>query len=128
MRLIITGKKVELGEALREHIERRVYFALSRFSPRISRISVTVEDVNGPRGGIDKRCCIVVKLDRVEELQVEITDADVYDAVAAAADRVGRSVQRKLDRRRAFGRSVPPPERRDSAEGEGTTETVRDIR
>ena len=96
MKLIITGKKVKLDEALREYIERRVYFALSRFSPRIARVSVTVEDVNGPRGGIDKRCRILVKLGRMEELKVETTDAEIYDAVAAAVDRVGRSVQRKL--------------------------------
>ena len=99
MKLSISGKNIKVDDAMKEHIDRRIRFALSRFSPRISRVSVTVEDVNGPRGGIDKRCRILVKLDRMEELQVEITDADVYAAVDAAADRVGRSVQRKLDRR-----------------------------
>ena len=99
MKLIITGEKVKLDEALREHIERRVYFALSRFSPRVARVSVTVEDVNRPRGGIGKRCRILVKLDRMDEVRVASTDAEIYDAVAAAAGRLGRSVRRKLDRR-----------------------------
>ena len=43
MKLIITGKRVKLDEALREHIERRVYFALSRFSPRVAFVLVTVD-------------------------------------------------------------------------------------
>ena len=124
MKLIITGKKVNLSEALREHIERRVYFALSRFSPRISRVSVTVEDVNGPRGGIDKRCQILVKLDRMEELKVETTDAEIHDAVAAAADRVGRAVQRQLDRRRTVSRSDRRSENHDGEEEEPTTSSV----
>jgi ribosomal subunit interface protein len=124
MKLIITGKRVKLDEALREHIERRVYFALSRFSPRIARVSVTVEDVNGPRGGIDKRCRILVKLDRMEELKVETTDAEIYDAVAATADRVGRSVQRKLDRRRTVRRSGRRSENHDPEEEEPTAPSV----
>ena len=126
MKLSISGKNMKLDDAMKEHIERRVYFALSRFSPRVARVAVTVEDINGPRGGIDKRCSILVKLDRIEELKVESTDSKVYVAVDAAADRIGRSVQRKVERRRTLGRSAPPSEMHVSAEDEGPTETVRD--
>jgi len=126
MKLSISGKNMKLDDAMKEHIERRVYFALSRFSPRVARVTVTVEDVNGPRGGIDKRCRILVKLDRMEELKVESTDSGIYAAVDTAADRMGRSVQRKIERRRTLGRSASSSERHISAEGEETTETIRD--
>jgi putative sigma-54 modulation protein len=121
MNLSISGKNMKLNDTMKERIEQRIYFALSRFSPRISRVSVTVEDINGPRGGIDKRCRILVKLDRMEELQVEITDADIDDAVAAAADRMGRSVQRKLDRGRTVRRSGQRSKIHDPEEEEPTT-------
>ena len=107
MKLSISGKNLKLDDAMKEYIERRVYFALSRFSPRISRVSVMAEDINGPRGGIDKRCRIVVKLERSGELTVEATDADMSAAVSAVADRVGRAVQRELERRRTLGRKPP---------------------
>jgi ribosomal subunit interface protein len=104
MKLTVSGKKMKLSEALREHIKHRLYFALSRFSPKIARVSVKVEDINGPRGGVDKHCRIVVKLDGFGELSVDATDAEVYAAVDSAADRAGRSVQRELERRRTMRR------------------------
>ena len=107
MKLVISTKNVNLDDTLRKHIEQRIYFAFSRFSPRISRVSVMAEDINGPRGGIDKRCRIVVKLERSGELTVEATDADMSAAVSAVADRVGRAVQRELERRRTLGRKPP---------------------
>jgi ribosome-associated translation inhibitor RaiA len=74
-------------------------------------VSVTLEDINGPRGGIDKQCRIVVKLERVGELSFDATDAEVYAAVDAAADRTGRSVQRELERRRTMSRYGSSPDR-----------------
>lgn len=124
MKLSISGKNMKINDALKEHIEQRIYFALSRFSPRVARVSVTVEDVNGPRGGIDKRCRILVKLDRMEDVAIETTDAEIYDAVSAAADRVGRSVQRKLDRGRTVRRSGRQSKNHDPKEEEPTTPSV----
>ena len=107
MKLSIRPHRIELTDELRDLIERRVYFALSRFSPRITRASIVVEDINGPRGGVDKRCQIVVKLDCTDELTVETTDADVHAAISLAADRAGRVVQRELERRCASSRRPP---------------------
>ena len=47
---------------LTAHVERRLRFALTRFSGRIGRVNVFLTDQNGPRGGIDKTCRIVVRL------------------------------------------------------------------
>jgi ribosomal subunit interface protein len=115
MKHCITAKNVTIDDALHEHIEQRIYFAFSRFSPRISRVSVMVEDVNGPRGGIDKRCRIVVKLKRGGEVAVEATDADMSAAASAAADRAGRAVQRELERRRTLERKPPKVTKTDDA-------------
>lgn len=111
---------MKLDDSMKEHIERRIDFALGRFAARVARVSVTIEDAGGPGGGIKKRCCILVKLDRMEEIVVEGTNAEFYDAVALAADRVGRSVQRRLDRRRTIRRSGRRPEDHDREETEPT--------
>ena len=45
---------------LPDHIERRLRFALDRFGDRIARVFVFLHDRNGPRGGIDKICRVLV--------------------------------------------------------------------
>jgi ribosome-associated translation inhibitor RaiA len=54
----VRGRNIELTEELRAHVERRLQFALSRFSQRIDRVVVRLADANGPRGGDDKNCPI----------------------------------------------------------------------
>ncbi|MBM4320826.1 MAG: HPF/RaiA family ribosome-associated protein [Deltaproteobacteria bacterium] len=56
MRLEIRGLKMEVTEALRTHIERRVHFALGRYAASIDRVDVRITDLNASRGGIDKQC------------------------------------------------------------------------
>ena len=62
MQLQVRGRNIELTEALRAHVERRLQFALSRFGQRIGRVLVRLADVNGPRGGDDKSCHVDVNL------------------------------------------------------------------
>ena len=47
--------------ALRDHAVRRLRFALSRMGDGILSVSVTLGDINGPRGGTDKTCCVRIE-------------------------------------------------------------------
>ncbi len=100
MQLTIRAKHVELTEALREHVRVRLAFGLSRFGHRVRDVVVHLEDVNGPKGGLDKQCRIVVRLRPSGKVSVQHVDRDLLSAVSLAADRVGRTVARTLDRRR----------------------------
>jgi ribosome-associated translation inhibitor RaiA len=95
-------------------MERRVGFALSRFVARISLVTVTLADSNGPRGGVDKQCHLVVRLTPSGKVTIEERHADMSAAVALAADRAGWSVGRALKRRRDARRDrrsgEPPPD------------------
>jgi ribosome-associated translation inhibitor RaiA len=106
MRLEIRRRNVPATAALREHIERRILFALARFSNRVARVTVRVSDVNGPHGGLDKLCRIMVVLRGARNVQVEDLDAGLYAVIDRAADRAGRSVGRELARDRG-GPSLP---------------------
>ena len=44
------------GSELREQAVARVRFAMRRLSALVPRAKVRLSDVNGPRGGVDKRC------------------------------------------------------------------------
>ncbi len=81
MRTDIRGYQLTISDALRTHIERRLHFALSRFGARILHVAVRLEDINGPRGGVDKRCRIVVALAGAGHVQVEVLDSECTNAV-----------------------------------------------
>ncbi len=49
---------IELAPDLREHTDRRLSFALSRFGSQVLKTTVYLTDNNGPKGGIDKNCLI----------------------------------------------------------------------
>lgn len=98
MQIDIHARGFPLTEALREHVRRRLRFALGTMSGRLRRLSVRMADENGPRGGVDKRCALRVSLPGQPPVIVEQLDADLYAAVDRAADRLGRSVARRLAR------------------------------
>lgn len=111
MNLKVRTARIGLTSQLHDLIERRVHYALSRFSPQVSRVSVLIEDVNGVRGGVDKRCEIAVLIKRGGELRAAATDAVIEPAIAMAADRIGRAVQRKLELRREVRRASATSDR-----------------
>lgn len=86
---------------LAAHVERRLQFALARFTGRIRRVNVFLADQNGPRGGIDKTCRIVVRLADGGDVVAEVSDVDWVIAVDRATTRIGHSTGRQLARRRA---------------------------
>jgi ribosome hibernation promoting factor len=100
MHLDIRGRNLRLTPALLDHVDRRLRFALGRFTARLSRVAVRVGDVNGPRGGVDKRCWIHLELGG-KVLTIEEVDADLYVAIDRASERAGRATERALARLRA---------------------------
>ena len=84
----------------REVIERRLLYALGRFSSHVQSALVRLEDVNGPRGGLDQRCAIHVRLRRGGKLVVDVHDIEQECAVSRAADRIARRVRDWLSARR----------------------------
>lgn len=102
MRLTIMRRDEEAGDldSLREQIERRVGFALSRFSDELSSVLVRLDDLNGPKGGVDKRCRVHLRGPTIGELVVEETDVEWTPAIDRTLSLAGRSVARALDRAR----------------------------
>lgn len=101
MNLEIRGLNYNLDDVLKGYIERRLRFALRRFAARVRRLTVRLTDVNGPRGGLDKRCRIAVALVPRGVVMVEGSGVNPFALIADAAKRAGRAVRRELDRRRS---------------------------
>lgn len=89
---------------LREHLERRLGFALGRFGAEVSQVRVWLADTNGPRGGVDKEVRLRVQGRRLKTLVVTDTDVNLLAAIDRAAERTGNAIARALERARTLHR------------------------
>jgi ribosome-associated translation inhibitor RaiA len=99
-----------LTDSLRDYTGRRLRFALARVAEQVRRIKVDLSDINGPRGGIDKRCRIRAAFRGLEAVLVEDTEADLYLAIDRAAGRLGRTTVRRAGRRGGRGDEPSTPQ------------------
>ena len=104
MRLQVTSHRIDLTADLKDFVARRIHFALGRFAGRIKALSVRLDDVNGPREGVDKCCAIRVNAGHGGTLIVRERRESIYAAVACAVERAERAVQRQLSLERAAGK------------------------
>ena len=109
MQIDIHALNFTLTDGLRARVEHRLRFALTRFQDQMSGISVRLSDVNGPKGGADKRCLVRIKAKGLPDIVVADTEADLYVAVDRAVDRARRTLER--DRARAGRPSNDPFQR-----------------
>ncbi len=100
MRLMIRSLNAKLTDTVSETIERQFQHALSRFESRIDSVRFTVWDNNGPRGGVDQECKVLVHLNNGTDIAVSEVQDNLLTAVASLADRVAQAVTRTLERRR----------------------------
>lgn len=89
-----------LDAADEDYIRRKLGRKLGKFASVIERASVRVGDVNGPKGGIDKRCLIKVVLSALPSVVVEERHESLQAAVDRALARTERSVRQAVERRR----------------------------
>ena len=87
--------------ALAERVRHRLDLSVGRFSSQIRSVDVRLEDVNGPRGGVDKRCTIALTLRRGTQLRAHADTETVGAAVDQAAHRLARQLARRFDRQAA---------------------------
>lgn len=116
MQIDIQSRGFPLTEALRQHCERRLRFALGPASGKLRSVAVRLSDVNGPRGGVDKRCTIRAIAPGAPPVVIAQYETDIYVAIDRAADRIARSLARRMQR-------VWQERRHFSAELDGASET-----
>ncbi len=58
MRMSIQANGFVLTAALRVYTEKRLMTALGRAGRHMRKLHVALSDINGPRGGRDKRCAV----------------------------------------------------------------------
>ncbi len=100
MKLRLVQKGVLLDPGLRRFISDRVSAILRRLEPQVRWVRILLEDTNGPRGGLDKRCVVSTGGDTLETRVVEVRAVELRAAISSALRRSARSVIRALERER----------------------------
>jgi hypothetical protein len=100
MKVTIVKRGVAVDGALRSFVQDKVETSLGRLEHHVRSVRVQLEDTNGPRGGLDKRCVVTVTGDRFEPLVVETRDVALRAAVAQALHIASRKVVQALQRKR----------------------------
>ena len=99
MKLRIYTRPFELTAAIENHIRKRVNNALARMEPEHGEVLVTLEDINGPRGGEDKQCKLQFSVAGAGQFVITDTKSDMYHAIDSAAKRARHAVSRARARR-----------------------------
>ena len=106
MQVIFEAREAEAA-ALRELAERRLHFVLRRLRWLVPQARIRMADINGPRGGVDKRCQVDVAMPGMTRLVVADTRTDLYAAIDRASARLKQTLARRRQATRT-GRRVRP--------------------
>lgn len=92
----------------RQQAEHRVRAVLRRMQGQVQQARIRLRDVNGPKGGVDKRCQIQLVTDGHGTLVVEASDVHELGAFNRALQRASQALTRRWQRRRKAPRPSAP--------------------
>lgn len=97
MQVIVETHATEASQ-MRELSAERVRFSLRRLTPWVPRAKVQFSDVNGPRGGVDKRCQVELSTDTGATVVIASLADDWRTALDRSLRRATQALTRNLQR------------------------------
>lgn len=97
MQIIFESRDAD-GSEMRDLSVERVRFALRRLTARVPRAKVQFSDVNGPRGGVDKRCQVELKTESAGTVVIISLASHWRTALDRSLIRATRVLTRSLQR------------------------------
>lgn len=95
---------------LRDAVLRRALRLLGRVTDRIEGLAVSVTDLNGPKGGIDRQCQVEAKLRDGRLLHVRARSSEIGKAIDAALRKLSRRIVCDQQRRNSLRRHARLPD------------------
>jgi hypothetical protein len=90
----------------RERVLQRTEQKLGRFGKVVRDATITVDDINGPKGGPDVRCMARIRLSHLPDVVIE-EKADTIGAALHALDRAVHAISRAISKRQTVRRKAP---------------------
>lgn len=100
MSIDVQWSNLESNEQKKRAIARQLKVLMWRFRSFVVRVRVSFSDVNGPKGGVDKRCIVSAKLRSPGEITIITVKNDLLPAFQASLSRLIRAIHREIVRQR----------------------------
>ena len=100
MNIQLQSQGFDLTDAIDAHVRRQINFNLANVESHIMSVDVFLSDINGPKGGPDKKALICIRLDSRSTVTIERTRVDLYAAITLVARQAKRAVSRTLNKHR----------------------------
>ena len=98
MRICLQAQGFELTSAIDSHVRTQLAKNLGPMDEQIIAVNVFLSDINGPKGGKDKKALISVQLISRLSVRIETVHTDLYAAVSVASRRTKHTAKRTLQR------------------------------
>ena len=98
MKIQINTRHFALTNELKKYVKRRLKFALGSRFEQVKRVEVTLSDINGPKGGEDKRCQVLLKMKGQSDVVIDDVQSHMYPAIDRAANRASSAVSKRISR------------------------------
>jgi len=98
MRIHLIGDRIATTPGLVDFVHTRLAAALDRFEPHIPEVRVRITDINGPKGGADKRCTIMATVGNGSPMIAGYVDTDFYAAISKAIATLKSAAGRRIQR------------------------------
>lgn len=100
MNIDLQARDFNLTDSHKSQIQQKLKVVLSRFGHKIRLARVVLSDINGPKGGKDKRCAIRIEVNNHKTVVVEEVTENMFESINRCSQRVKRTLTRLLNKRR----------------------------
>ena len=128
MEIDIRSNGVDLTEALRAYLQRRMRFRFDRHPELIRKVTVRLTEQNTSEAHGRKLCQINAELNPSGEILVRETAADLYQAIGGGIERLGSALHGLRGRRRTAERGFESIRKEDPPKMSGTKGGRRNAR
>ncbi|MFT6806412.1 MAG: putative sigma-54 modulation protein [Glaciecola sp.] len=98
MNIQVKFRNIKKSSGAIKRVSKRLVLALAfaRAQDAIQSVTIIVSNVNGPKGGVDKLCRLLIKSDHLPDIVITENQANIRTAVDRCIARARQTLFRKL--------------------------------
>lgn len=104
MNIDLQARDFQLTDSIESQIRQKLKIVLNRFGHKIRKARVVLSDINGPKGGKDKRCTIKIEMHNLKTIVVDEVTTNMHESISRCSQRAKRTIDKVLNKNRTIER------------------------